>query len=184
MTALDYKNYKIKVWLIVHPIRSFLLVRHFTHSQEFQSIYGKQQVDNGNESWCGQVKHFTLHNNTTHSSNSLLRCKIFFSLVSEFERVQKHMMVIVQMLFSLTPESWWYSLYCRSTRRRGWCWLWCGPPSAWLFRDLWFRRSSRSRHGSSQNCQTNGRTWASITIPHKSKYNLMRFCIYFMRWHI
>lgn len=54
----------------------------------------------------------------------------------------------------LTRESWWCSLCCRQTRRRGWCWLLCGRPSVWPSRGLWYRRNSQSRHGSSQNYKT------------------------------
>lgn len=54
----------------------------------------------------------------------------------------------------LTRESWWCSLCCRQTRRRGWCWLLCGRPSAWPSRGLWYHRNSQSRRGSSQNWKT------------------------------
>lgn len=54
----------------------------------------------------------------------------------------------------LTRGSWWCSLCCRQTRRKGWCWRLCGRPSVWPSRGLWYRRSSRSHHGSSQNWST------------------------------
>jgi len=54
----------------------------------------------------------------------------------------------------LTRESWWCSLCCRQTRRKGWCWLLYERPSVWLSRGLWCRRNSQSHRGSSQNWNT------------------------------
>lgn len=54
----------------------------------------------------------------------------------------------------LTQESWWCSLCCRQTRKRGWCWLLYEQPSAWQSRVLWYRRNSQSHHGSFQNWNT------------------------------